>query len=152
MNTVLRKAGAAVPGTQGATWRSPAWQGSGSWALTDLSRCPGSLRNPARSSPLSTASRGSQCVDSCPGGTTYNTEEAQGVAGQSRSPAFSGRTENPLISHHPETCVSKGSHFNSGLVITFSHLHSPCTHPQCQPHFLTKTENTQAGPSPEKGR
>lgn len=102
-------------------------RGPGCGAPPNLSRCPGSLRNPAQSSPLNTASRGSQCADSCPDGTTCNTEEGQGVAGQS---LFSGRTENPLISHHPETYVSKDSNFNSGLVITFSHLHSPCTHPQ----------------------
>lgn len=40
-----------------------------------LSRCRGSLRNPARSSPLRTASRGSQCTGYCLGETTCDTEQ-----------------------------------------------------------------------------
>lgn len=52
-----------------------------SWAPPALSRCPGSLRNPARSSPLCTASRGRPCVGSCPGETTCNTEDSQGTPG-----------------------------------------------------------------------
>lgn len=47
----------------------------GPGATPGLSRCPGSLRNPARSSPLHTASQGSQCVGFCPDETTCNTEE-----------------------------------------------------------------------------
>lgn len=47
----------------------------GPGATPGLSRCPGSLRNPARSSRLHTASRGSRCVGFCPDETTCNTEE-----------------------------------------------------------------------------
>lgn len=129
---------------------------AGVWVPGHISRCPGSLRNPARSSPLSTASQGSQCADSCPGGTTCNTEEGQGAAGQSLSPALSGRTENPLISHHPATCISRGSHFNLGCHHTFTHtliLHtSPMSASLPDKNLMELTENTQAGPSPEKGR
>lgn len=70
VDTVLRKAGPAMTKAPRSHLTSPALQVSGSRASQALSRCLGSLRNPAQSSRLHTASRGSQCTGSCPGETT----------------------------------------------------------------------------------
>lgn len=72
MDTVLRKAGPAMTKAPRSHSTSPALQVSRSQASQALSRCLGSLRNPAQSNRLRTASRGSQCTGSCPGETTWS--------------------------------------------------------------------------------